>query len=90
MVPEVSLYILDEPFAGINPVVKDTLIQLIRRENDSHGRTFLIVSHEMDIVRRLCPIVSVMIEGAIAAEGTLDEVARRPQVIAAYLGASTP
>ena len=90
MVPGVSLYILDEPFAGINPVVKDTLVQLICRENDGHGRTFLIVSHEMDIVRRLCPIVSVMIEGAIAAEGTLDEVARRPQVIAAYLGASAP
>ena len=86
MVPGVSLHVLDEPFAGINPVVKDTLIQLIRRENESHACTFLIVSHEMDIVRRLCPIVSVMIEGAIAAEGTLDEVARRADVIAAYLG----
>jgi branched-chain amino acid transport system ATP-binding protein len=89
MVPGMSLYVLDEPFAGINPVVKDTLIQLIRRENASRACTFLIVSHEMDIVRRLCPIVSVMIEGAIAAEGTLDEVARRPDVIAAYLGTVT-
>jgi len=88
MVPSVSLYILDEPFAGINPVVKDTLIALIERENANHHRTFLIVSHEMEIVRRLCPIVSVMIEGSIAAEGTLEEVARRPEVIAAYLGRS--
>ena len=88
MVPGVSLYVLDEPFAGINPVVKDTLIELIRRENESHARTFLIVSHEMEIVRRLCPTCPVMIEGAIAAEGTLEEVARRPDVIAAYLGVS--
>jgi branched-chain amino acid transport system ATP-binding protein len=88
MVPSVSLYVLDEPFAGINPVVKDTLIALIERENRNQARAFLIVSHEMEIVRRLCPIVSVMIEGAIAAEGSLEEVARRPDVIAAYLGRS--
>jgi branched-chain amino acid transport system ATP-binding protein len=88
MVPSITLYILDEPFAGINPVVKDTLIALIERENANHRRAFLIVSHEMEIVRRLCPTVSVMIEGSIAAEGTLEEVARRPEVIAAYLGRS--
>jgi branched-chain amino acid transport system ATP-binding protein len=88
MVPSVTLYVLDEPFAGINPVVKDTLIALIERENTEHHRAFLVVSHEMEIVRRLCPLVSVMIEGRIAAEGTLEEVARRPEVIAAYLGRS--
>lgn len=86
MIPAVRVYVLDEPFAGINPVVKDTLIALIQRENAGKGRAFLIVSHEMEIVRRLCPLVTVMIQGRVAAEGTLDEVARRPQVIAAYLG----
>ncbi len=86
MIPAVRLYVLDEPFAGINPVVKDTLISLIQRENSAKGRAFLIVSHEMAIVRRLCPRVTVMIQGRVAAEGTLDEVARLPEVIAAYLG----
>jgi branched-chain amino acid transport system ATP-binding protein len=86
MIPAVRLYVLDEPFAGINPVVKDTLIGLIQRENSAKGRAFLIVSHEMAIVRRLCPRVTVMIQGRVAAEGTLDEVARLPEVIAAYLG----
>ena len=86
MIPSVRLYILDEPFAGINPVVKDTLIALIERENKINGRAFLIVSHEMAIVRRLCPRVTVMIQGRVAAEGTLDEVARRPDVVQAYLG----
>ena len=47
MIPAVRLYVLDEPFAGINSVVKDTLIDLIRRENTANGRAFLIVSHEM-------------------------------------------
>ena len=86
MVPTVRLYVLDEPFAGINPVVKDTLIALIERENKTNGRAFLIVSHEMAIVRRLCPRVTVMIQGRVAAEGTLDEVARLPEVVQAYLG----
>jgi branched-chain amino acid transport system ATP-binding protein len=86
MVPNLALYILDEPFAGINPVVKDTLIELIMHENRTRGITFLIVSHEMEIIRRMCPIVTVMIAGQVAAEGTLDEVAAREDVITAYLG----
>jgi branched-chain amino acid transport system ATP-binding protein len=42
----------------------------------------------MAIVRRLCPRVTVMIQGKVAAEGTLDEVARRPEVVQAYLGSA--
>jgi ABC-type branched-subunit amino acid transport system ATPase component len=86
MIPGIKVYVLDEPFAGINPVVKDTLIELILHENAAHGVTFLIVSHEMEIVRRLCPKVTVMIQGRVAAEGSLDEVAEREDVITAYLG----
>jgi len=86
MIPGIRLHVLDEPFAGINPVVKDTLIALIERENREHGAAFAIVSHEMAIVRKLCPRVTVMIAGRIAAEGALDEVARLDDVIAAYLG----
>ena len=86
MIPGVRLFVLDEPFAGINPVVKDTLVDLIMRQNKESGLTFLIVSHEMEIVKRLCPRVTVMIAGEVAAEGTLEEIARREDVIEAYLG----
>ena len=56
MIPAVRLYVLDEPFAGINPVVKDTLIGLIQHENKRQRRdAFLIVSHEMEIIRRIVP-----------------------------------
>jgi ABC-type uncharacterized transport system ATPase subunit len=40
----------------------------------------------MEIIRQICPLVTVMIAGRVAAEGTLDEVARLDDVIAAYLG----
>ncbi len=86
MVPELRVYVLDEPFAGINPVIKETMIRLIEEENRARGVTFLIVSHEMGVVRQLCPKVTVMIGGGIFAEGPLDTVAARPDVIEAYLG----
>ncbi len=85
MVPG-SCYVLDEPFSGINPVIKDAIIDMILEVNKLYGATFLIVSHEMTIVRRLCPKVTVMMEGKVAAHGSLDEVARLPEVIAGYLG----
>jgi branched-chain amino acid transport system ATP-binding protein len=85
MVPG-SCYVLDEPFAGINPTIKDAIIELIEAENRASRVTFVIVSHEMAIVRRLCRRVTVLVEGRIAAEGTLDEVAARGDVLAAYLG----
>ncbi|MBS0539946.1 MAG: ABC transporter ATP-binding protein [Proteobacteria bacterium] len=85
MVPG-SCYVLDEPFSGINPVIKDSIIEMILDVNRRHNATFLIVSHEMTIIRRLCPKVTVMMEGKVAAHGSLDEVARLPEVIAGYLG----
>jgi branched-chain amino acid transport system ATP-binding protein len=85
MAPGLKCYLLDEPFAGINPTIKDAMIELIEQEN-RNGITFIIVSHEMAIVRRLCRRVTVLVEGRVAAEGTLDEVAGRGDVLAAYLG----
>ena len=85
MAPGLKCYLLDEPFAGINPTIKDAIIELIERENRC-GITFIVVSHEMAVVRRLCRRVTVLVEGRVAAEGTLDEVAARGDVLAAYLG----
>ena len=86
MIPELKCYVLDEPFAGINPVIKDSIIDLILHENRARGVTFLIVSHEMAVMRRLCRTITVMIEGGVVAEGPLEQVAAREDVIAAYLG----
>ena len=86
MVPELTCYVLDEPFAGINPVIKDSIIELILHANRSRGTTFVVVSHEMAIMRRLCHAISVLMEGRIVSEGTLDEVVAREEVISAYLG----
>ncbi|HVM79180.1 MAG TPA: ATP-binding cassette domain-containing protein [Stellaceae bacterium] len=86
MVPELRCYVLDEPFAGINPVIKDAIVELILTANKSRGVTFVIVSHEMAVMRKLCHKVTVLIEGRVVTEGTLDEVAAKREVVAAYLG----
>ncbi|HKX11169.1 MAG TPA: ATP-binding cassette domain-containing protein [Stellaceae bacterium] len=86
MVPDLKCYVLDEPFAGINPVIKDAIIDLILGANKTRGLTFLIVSHEMAVMRRLCHKVTVLIDGRVVTEGTLDEVAAKQEVISAYLG----
>jgi branched-chain amino acid transport system ATP-binding protein len=88
MTPSLTCYLLDEPFAGVNPVIKDQLIELIEEESRSCGLTFVVVSHEMAVIRRLCRKITVLIEGRVVAEGSLDEVAARADVVAAYLGKS--
>jgi ABC-type branched-subunit amino acid transport system ATPase component len=85
MVDNISVFFLDEPFAGVNIVVKETIMNLIK-EKAAEGITFLLVSHEMASVRQMCPRVTVLAEGTIIAEGAMETVAANEQVISAYLG----
>src|SRR6266436_7258625 len=86
MVQPLHLVLMDEPFAGVHPTIRDIIMEAIIRMNRDSGVTFLIVSHEMAELRRLCQQVTVMDEGRRIAEGTLDEVANDPVVLEAYLG----
>jgi branched-chain amino acid transport system ATP-binding protein len=81
-----GLYLLDEPFAGVHPVIKDVMIETIQKMNREEGVTFLVVSHELTIVRRLCSRISVLHGGRLISEGTMKEVANDPLVIDSYLG----
>jgi branched-chain amino acid transport system ATP-binding protein len=85
MMENISAFMLDEPFAGVNIVVKETMMKLIRQKA-AEGIAFLLVSHEMTSIRQLCPSVTVLAEGAIIAEGSMDEVTSQEHVIEAYLG----
>jgi branched-chain amino acid transport system ATP-binding protein len=86
MVHPIHLFLMDEPFAGVHPTIKSTIMETILRMNREEAVTFLIVSHEMATLRRLCPGVTVMHEGRLIAEGSLEDVANHALVLEAYLG----
>lgn len=86
MVNPLKLYLMDEPFAGVNPQIKSVIMESIKEMNREKGVTFILVSHEMSSIRRLCGKVSVIHEGRCIAEGSLEEVAHVPEVIEAYIG----
>jgi branched-chain amino acid transport system ATP-binding protein len=86
MVHPIRLFLMDEPFAGVHPTIKDTIVETIVTMNREESVTFLIVSHEMGTLRRLCQRVSVMHEGKLIAEGSFEDVANNALVLEAYLG----
>jgi len=85
LVQRPRLILLDEPGAGVNPALLETIIAKIAELN-AGGMTFLIIEHNMDLVMSLCRRVLVMASGALLMTGTGDEVRADPRVLEAYLG----
>ncbi len=81
-----ELIMLDEPMAGVNPALKQSLLGHVKSLRDE-GRSVLFVEHDMDMVRDISDWVIVMAQGKIVAEGTPESVMANPAVIDAYLGA---
>ena len=86
LMTDCPVILLDEPGAGVNPALMGLLTEMIRALNRDHGKTFLIVEHDMDFIARLCDPVIVMAEGRLLVEGSFGQVKRDPRVIEAYLG----
>ena len=81
-----KLIMLDEPMAGVNPALTQSLLQHVKALRDE-GRTVLFVEHDMDMVHEISDWVVVMSEGRVIAEGPPASIAGNPLVIDAYLGA---
>jgi ABC-type branched-subunit amino acid transport system ATPase component len=79
------LVLLDEPTAGVNPVMVETMERHVR-ELHARGLTFLVVEHDLGLVMRLCDTVVVLDHGSRVTAGAPAEVQRDPRVLDAYLG----
>ena len=80
-----AIVMLDEPTAGVNPALTESLLDHIRELN-AEGLTIVFVEHNMDVVMDISDWMVVMAQGRILAEGRPGEVVADEAVIDAYLG----
>lgn len=83
--PRIAL--LDEPFAAVHPVMRETMADFIRRRH-AQGQTFVLVSHDMPIIIDLCQRAICMNLGRVIGEGPTRAVLESTPVIEAYLGSA--
>jgi urea transport system ATP-binding protein len=79
-----KLLLVDEPAAGLTDSETALTAELLLELKNEH--TIIVIEHDMEFVRRLNSRVTVLNEGRVLAEGTLDDVSADEDVIEAYLG----
>ncbi len=82
---EPKIILLDEPTAGVSPVMTAALAETILKLRNQ-GLTFAIIEHDMDVIAKLCAPIYVLAEGRTLMRGTFREVASNGEVMNAYLG----
>jgi branched-chain amino acid transport system ATP-binding protein len=80
--------LMDEPAAGLERRERTQIDRFVEHARSTLGCGILIVEHDMELVRRLCPYSLVLESGRLLAEGPPAEVLSRKDVIDAYLGTS--
>lgn len=78
--------LLDEPTAGINPTLINSLIGQLLRVNQELGITLIVIEHNMPVIMGLATRIYCLARGQILAEGTPEQIQRDPNVVEAYLG----
>ncbi|MBO9535370.1 urea ABC transporter ATP-binding protein UrtD [Herbaspirillum sp.] len=84
LMQEPELLMLDEPVAGMSVSEREKTAQLLGRI--SQGRSVVVIEHDMDFVKSIAHKVTVLHQGKILAEGSMDKVQSDPKVIDVYLG----
>ena len=86
MMVDAKIVFLDEVGAGVNRTLLNKIGDLILKLNRDKGYTFCMIEHDMEFISRLCKSVTVMAEGSVLAEGSVNDIKNNDEVIEAYLG----
>jgi urea transport system ATP-binding protein len=84
LVQDPQLLLVDEPVAGMTPQEVERTAELLKSLAGKHS--VVVVEHDMDFVRSIANVVTVLHEGSVLCEGTIDHVQKDPKVIEVYLG----
>ena len=79
-----ELMLLDEPVAGMSPREREETAELLKRI--ANGKSLVVIEHDMDFVRSIAKKVTVLHQGRLLSEGSVEEVQNDPRVIEVYLG----
>lgn len=71
--------IADEPTTGLDPIVQAQVLDKIVEQVADHGMSLILISHDIDVIRRVCTDVIVMYAGEVMERGALDRVLREPE-----------
>jgi branched-chain amino acid transport system ATP-binding protein len=82
---QASLILLDEVTAGVHPNIRKIMLEAIARLRE-RGVSFLIIEHDMEMVRNVCDRIVVMDAGRVVATGSFEEIVRNSEVMHSYLG----
>ncbi len=89
LVQQPKLLLLDEPVAGMTRRERDhtgQLLEQIAAQGETAGNAVLVVEHDMTFVRSFARVVTVLHEGRVLSEGTMEQVQSDPRVVEVYLG----
>ncbi|MFQ5711332.1 MAG: ABC transporter ATP-binding protein [Candidatus Geothermarchaeales archaeon] len=86
LISDPALVLLDEPFHGVHPNLKEKICENIRLMNEDQGKTFIVVSHDIPSIMSICERIVVLNAGILIADGTPDKIRRDEKVMEAYLG----
>ena len=78
------MLLLDEPVAGMSPREREQTAELLKRV--AKGRSMVVIEHDMGFVREIAQKVTVLHQGKLLAEGSMEAVQSDPKVIEVYLG----
>ena len=79
LIQKPEIVILDEPVSALDVTVQGQILELLYRLKEEHGISYLFVSHDMNVIRRVCDRVIVLYQGEIAETGTTTDVFERPE-----------